>query len=163
MGEVLAAATAGFNIGGTILRAKGAEQTADAISDAARLNAELARREGFIEEARRRRIGRRALSSQRVAFAKAGVQLEGSPIEFLANAASEFERDAVNARVSGLNTAALDEARADNAQIIGRQRARAEFLAGAADVGTFGLSLIRGADVGEGRLVSSTRRRGVAP
>lgn len=142
MGEVLTGTTLGLKVGGGILRARGARQTGDAIADAARYNAELARREGTIEEARIRRFARRELSARRVRVAASGLQLEGSPSEQIAFAASEFERDAVNARISAESTAALEESRARNAEQIGGQRSLAEIFAGGADAGSFGLSLL---------------------
>lgn len=144
LSQLFAGGTIGLRATGGILEARGAKTTADAISDAAKYNAKLARREASIEEARIRRRNRRALSSMRVSFAKAGVQMEGTPLEQMAFAASELERDAVNARLAGEATAALDESRAKNARTIGRQRASASLLRSGFDIGGFGMSLLRG-------------------
>lgn len=130
------------SIGQGILQKKAIEADADAAEAAALFNAAVAEREGFAESARRRRLARRELSSQRVAFAKAGVRLEGTPLEVLAQNAAEFELDAVNVEIAARQTAMLDRARAANIQTIAKTRAGAALLSGFAGGAGSALSLV---------------------
>lgn len=121
---------AASSIGGSVLGAKGSVEDAEAEAKATEYNSALQLRESRIEEARRRRIARRELSSQRVAFAKSGVLLEGSPLELLADNAAEFERDSIEVGISARSTAELDRKRAKNIQKQGRRAATAQLIGG---------------------------------
>lgn len=140
--EDLLGATMGLNLGASLFQRKAALQTADAISAAAKYNAKLAERQGAREEARLRRKAKLQLSSQALAFNKAGVEITGSALEFLASNASELERDAVNARIDAQATARLERSRAESAQTIGEQRAGAALLSGLTQSSVYGLSLL---------------------
>ena len=142
MGEALVGAALGLKLSGAAFQAHGAKTTSEAIEDASNFNAKQARKAGALEAARIRRFGRRQEGLQKVHFAKAGVQLSGSPLEFMVRDAEQFERDAVSAQIDANATAALDESRADNARTIGRQRSLASLITGVADAGQFGLSLL---------------------
>lgn len=52
----------------------------------------------------------RLRSTQRVAFTKAGVSLEGSPLEVMAQSAADAERDIANVRAGGAMTSRLTTA-----------------------------------------------------
>lgn len=128
----------GGQLAGGIFKGKAARDQAQAISDAAEFNALRAEQQGLAEEARLRRLGRRRLSTRRVGIAKAGVQLEGSPLAVLAQDAAELELDALNARIGAQNTAILDRRRAHEARQSGRTAAGAALIAGlAGGAGTF--------------------------
>jgi len=150
MGEILTGATVGTRLAGGFLGAQAARTQADAVSDAARFNASLDARLLGINEATARRGQRRALSSMKVAFAKNGVELSGSPLEFIAESAAEFERDILSRRFEVQSGIALNLSRADNAQVVGRQRASASLLSAGADVGRFTLPLLRRLNQGGG-------------
>jgi hypothetical protein len=147
MGEALTKALAGgalgLKVGGTLFQARGERQTAEAIADAARFRKKQALAAGVKESARLRRVARYRLSSQRVAFAKAGVEMSGSPLEFMLHNAAEMEREAVNARIDAGVTASLESSRAKNAERIGERRSLAALIAGGSGAAGFGLSLLR--------------------
>ena len=130
MGAALLPLAIAASVGGGILQARGAQEQAGSIEDAARFNAAAALQRGRAEESRIRRASRRKVSSQRVAFAKAGVELVGSPLERLAENAAELELDAVNAGIEARNTAFLERQRGKSAKKIGRNRAGAALLSG---------------------------------
>jgi len=155
----LAGGTAGLRVAGGIMESRAAMTTARAQRDAANYNAQLSLREGAVEEARLRRGAGQMLALYEVEGATSGVQREGSRVEFMAAAASELERDAMNARISAQSTAALERARAENVMTVGRQRRFASLLDAGFDVGGFGVSLLRGgADNSQARLADSRSR-----
>ena len=117
-------------VGGAIVKGKAAKAQAEAIADANEFNALRAEQAGSAEESRQRRMNRRTLSTQRVQFAKAGVRMEGTPLEFLAQNAAEFELNALQARIQGQNTALLERKAADVALDVGRVSAGAALLQG---------------------------------
>ena len=126
----LIALAVGGSLGGGVLQARGPQEQASSIEEAARFNQAAALQRGRAEEARIRRAGRRRLSSQRVAVAKQGVGLIGSPLDRLAQNAAELELDALNAGIEARNTAFLERQRAKSAKKIGRNRAGAALLSG---------------------------------
>lgn len=130
------------SVAGGILQKKAIEAEADAAESAALFNAAQTEREALAESSRRRRLARRELSSQRVAFAKAGVRLEGTPLELLAQNAAEFELDAVNVEIAGRQSARLDRLRAANIQIVAKTRAGAALLSGFTGAAGSALSLV---------------------
>ena len=132
MGQFLAIAAIASSIGQGVLAAKAAKQQAQAISDAAEYNAVRAEQEGQAKQSRLRRQARRKLSSQRVKFAKAGVRIEGSPLDLLAQNAAEFELDALDARIAATNTSVLENKRAHEARKAGKTAVGAALLKGLA-------------------------------
>lgn len=64
-------------------------------------NAEAARQAAADAEDEHRRKASNLLSSQRAAFAAAGVDLEGSPLEIMSATAAQAERDAIRIRDAG--------------------------------------------------------------
>ncbi len=117
-------------------QSQAAREQGEAVARAARWNAQLAENEAKAEEARRRRVSRRLLATQRARIAASGVQIEGSPLELLASNAAELEIEALTARYRGQTTADLERARARTAQRTARKISQAELLGGAASVGS---------------------------
>lgn len=117
-------------VGGAVVKGKAAQNQAEAIADAQEFNALQAEQAGNAESSRVRRLNRRILSTQRVQFAKAGVRLEGTPLEFLAQNAAELELNALQAKIAGANTARLNREAADVALEAGRLSAGAALLQG---------------------------------
>jgi hypothetical protein len=131
MGGAAAAVGLIAGVGGSLLQAKSAIDAGNAEYKAGMLNAQLARQEGYAEETRRRREMRRELSSEAVAYAKAGVSTtEGSPLELLAQNAQELERDALDARLQGLRGYSVARKQANQAYKASRKQALAAVLSG---------------------------------
>lgn len=95
-----AASTAATAAGGVI---GGLQQAAQARQQAqlAEENAKAAQRASMVEESRLRRRHRRMAGGARAAFASSGVQIEGSPLDVLADQAMEFEQSALLTRQQG--------------------------------------------------------------
>lgn len=129
MGQLLLPLAIATQVAGGIFQARAAQEEAEAVEKAALFNAEIARQRGTQEMASIQRRARRELSSQRVAFAKSGVELMGSPLERLAQNAAEFETEALNASFAGRQEAELERQRANAARRVGRARAGAALLA----------------------------------
>jgi len=100
---------AGAILGGAggILGGIGGSMAAKSQAKQADLNAKLAKREGYREEARIRSVGRREASENVTRVAKSGVRLEGSPMEVLSENAAKVEAQALRARQAGLLAEAL--------------------------------------------------------
>ncbi len=123
-------AIAGSVIGavGTIISAVGQSQAADYNAKVARQNATYAeqsaqqQRQIAAENERRQRLRTtKLLGAQKAGYAKAGVTMEGSPLEVMAETASQGELDALNIRYGG-------EVGAYNARVQGsRYRSQAGF------------------------------------
>jgi hypothetical protein len=143
MGAILTGVGIGAPIASGISQRRAIKLESDAVASAAEYNAAIVIQEGAQEAARRRRLARRELSSQRVAFAKAGVRLEGSPLELLAQNAAELELDAVNVEIAARNTANLERTRAKNIKDISRTSQGAALLSGATTAAFRGASLLR--------------------
>lgn len=84
-------------VGGSVMSAKGQLAQGEADLKTANFNAKLEEIGGLQKSSLIRRRARRHKASQRVAIAKAGVTVEGSPMDALAASAAESEVDAVNA------------------------------------------------------------------
>jgi hypothetical protein len=143
MGALLPILAIGASIGGGILQAQSIKEQAEAAISAAKYNAARALEEGQREGARRRRLARRELSSQRVAFAKAGVRMEGSPLALLAQNAAELEMDALNVELDARRTANLERRRAKSIKDVSRTARGAALLSGATTGAFRGASLLR--------------------
>jgi hypothetical protein len=142
-GDALFGFSAITGLAGSIMQASAAKAQARAAAAAAEYNAVLAEMEGNAEERRRRRLGRRALSSQFVQMAgKSGVIAEeGGWLQALVQNAAEYEVNALNASIAGRNTARLNRAHGANALRQGRMQAGASLLAGTGRVAGMALSL----------------------
>ncbi len=100
---------------------------------------ELAKTEKEIIEQKFRKKGERTLASQRAAFAKAGVELEGTPLIVAEETASEIELDALAIRYSSsVEQAQLLSQKAgfEQADILERMRGRQAKGAGFIGAGT---------------------------
>ena len=125
-----AAAIGGLVVGaaGTVISAVGQSQAADYNAQVARQNAMYAEQAGqqqrqiAAENERRQRLRTtKLLGAQRAGYAKAGVTMEGSPLEIMSETASQGELDALNIRYGG-------EVGAYNARVQGsRYRSQAGF------------------------------------
>ena len=128
---------------GSFMEASAAKSQARAAAAAAEYNAVMAEMQGNAEERRRRRYGRRALSSQYVQMAgKSGVTGEaGGWLEALVQNAAEYEVNALNASIAGRNTARLERAQGRSALRTGQMQAGASLLSGAGRVAGMALDL----------------------
>jgi len=142
-GTALLGVSALTGLAGSIMQASAAKAQARAAAAAAEYNAVLAEMEGNAEERRRRRLARRALSSQFVQMAgKSGVIAEeGGWLQALVQNAAEYEVNALNASIAGRNTARLNRAHGANALRQGSMRAGAALLSGTGRVAGMALSL----------------------
>lgn len=132
MGQTLAAVAAVGQVVGGVFGARGALEQGEAESAAAKSRRDALLRHGREEEMRLRRSGRRALAAQRLSYAKAGVRLEGSPLDLLTQNAAELEAEAVDARTRSFQAAGLEDARAKEAKRQARLQAYASLLGGGA-------------------------------
>lgn len=125
------------------LEGNAAMKQAYAQNAAAQYNALLAEIEGQREYARRKKLARRALSSQYVQMAgKSGVIAEeGSWLERWAGNAAEYERDALNAAIAGRNTARLERMRGRAAIDTGKDRRLASWIGAASRTAYTGFAL----------------------
>lgn len=142
MGETLAAVTAGTMATSAAYQYEAAKTQAHAESRAARYNAALERMTAEAAASRVRRIGEFEAGQAFANLGTSGVLAEGSPIRAILANAREREKEAVDIEINGARSAALEEARAKNAIIIGRQRGSAAILSGLTAIGTFGTSLL---------------------
>ncbi len=133
---ILAPIAAGF------LQKDAINEQADADASAAEYNADLDILTGHREASRRRLIARREKSSQRVAFAKAGVTMEGTPLEVLAQFAADAERDAAGVEFDAILSARLEKSKASNIRSTAKTRGRAALASGFATGAGRALSLV---------------------
>ena len=130
MGETLLIGGALLGGGGSLLKAKGALEEADAEERAAQHNAIQAHLDAQREAARRRRASRRTLSSQRVQAAKSGFQVSGDLLSLLADNAGELEEEALAIRRRGRQEAERFRAYGSQVRDVGRSRYYGELLSG---------------------------------
>jgi hypothetical protein len=125
---------------GSLMQGNAAMKTAYAQNAAAQYNARVAEIAGNHEYARRKKLARRALSSQYAG--KSGVIAEeGSWLERWAGNAAAYERDALNAAIAGRNTARLERMRGASAISTGKDRRTASWIGAASQAAYTGLSL----------------------
>ena len=154
----------GLTIAGTAISALGTIQQAQSQAAASRFNQQVAQRNQLLAQQRAeeqadrgRREARRFLGAQRAAVGASGLALEGSPMDVLADTASELELDIQTARHAALidamsfgGAAGLEGSAAANARAQG-------FLGVGSDVLTGGLAGLRRHEeltrrLGEGQL-----------
>ena len=142
-GDALFGIGAISGLAGSIMQASAARSQARAAAAAAEYNAVRAEMEGHAEERRRRRLARRAISSQFTQMAgKTGVIAEeGGWLEALVQNAAEYEVNALNASIAARNTARLDRAHGANAIRQGNMQAGASLLSGINRTAGLALSL----------------------
>lgn len=140
-----AAVQVAVTVAAAALQAASAIKEGQAASNVAKFNAKVAennaiatRQQAAEEEARQRRESRRDQGKQRAAFGKAGVTLEGSPLEVLQDSTLGSELDAQTTRHIGLlraqgfiNSAELQRAKAKSARSNSFFRAGTALLGGA--------------------------------
>lgn len=138
----LAAGAAGVSAIGSIHQGQSQAAAARFNAQVSEQNAQIVRQQAAEEESRARREGRRLLGRQRAAIGASGIQVEGSPLDVLADTAAELELDALTVRHRGLlealgltQQASLDRARARSARTAGFIGAGASLLSGAAEFG----------------------------
>jgi hypothetical protein len=102
------AAAAALGAAGGVVQAVGAIREGNAANAAAQYNANVAQqnaqqvRAQAEEEARRNKaIAKKQIGSMRAGYAASGVTLEGSPLDVLAESASNAELDSLTTRHSG--------------------------------------------------------------
>ena len=141
--DALFGASAVATLAGSLVSGMAARSQARAAAAAAEYNAIRAEMEGNAEERRRRRLARRALSTQFVQMAgKSGVIAEeGGWLQALVQNAAEYETDALNAGIAARNTARLDRSAGKHALRTGNLQAGAALLAGTGKVAGMGLAL----------------------
>lgn len=130
MGEALVIGGALLGGGGSLLKARGEAEQADAEERAAKANAIQADLEANREAARRRRAARRTLSSQRVNAAKSGFLVQGDLLSLLADNAGELEEEALAVRRHGKQVTQRFRDYASNVRDVGRSRYYGELLSG---------------------------------
>ena len=125
---------------GTVVAAGAAAAGGVAQQQAAKANAKQAQAAAAFDEARQRERAQKILAAQRVGFAKAGVTLEGTPGDVLANTAEDAEIDALAIRWGGASRAAAFKAQGQSALIGGITGAAGALLTG---VTTYGQDLFK--------------------
>lgn len=140
--------TEALSAASSVVGAAGAVSSSQAQANAAEANAEIAAENARLERrraAREERLFRRRLSSlkgeQRAGFAKAGIQLEGSPLLIVEETAREGEREARAIREGGevasrrfRKEAAVDRTQARSTRQTGAIRSGKTLLGGASKV-----------------------------
>ncbi len=95
---VMMVAGTGLAAYGQLRQAQTASATAKYNARVAEMNADAMRKAGAFEEARLKRGKKRTEGAQAAAFAASGVRLEGTPIEVMADTATEYEMDIAASR-----------------------------------------------------------------
>jgi hypothetical protein len=97
------ASTVASSVGfaGTALSAAGAIASGRAQAQAAEFNAQAAVNQAAANEAQQRRNAARVLSQGRANVAASGIEMDGSPLEVMADSAAAAELDALTIRYGG--------------------------------------------------------------
>jgi len=154
-GGLTALAVGGQVLGG-IMGSKGNQAAARAAQQVAEYNAQVAENEAILlarqkreEEAALRRQSDRLISTQRVATAKSGIQMSGSPLQALADAYFNTEKDAARIQYASSIQQMQKESEATLSRLEGRAQAQAfriqgqqSLLGGFTDAAATGATLI---------------------
>ena len=154
-GGLTALAVGGQVLGG-IMGSKGNQAAARAAQQVAEFNAQVAENEAILlqrqkreEEAALRRQSDRLISTQRVATAKSGIQMSGSPLQALADAYFNTEKDAARIQYASSIQQMQKESEATLSRLEGRAQAQAlriqgqqSLLGGFTDAAATGASLV---------------------
>lgn len=120
---------------------KQASAEQEAAEQAADYNASVIAEHSRLESSRKRRLAKRELAAQRVAYAKAGVRLEGSPLDVLASNAAAFEEDIFFGELEASRRAGYEHLQKKAAKAMGRAGRRAAgatlLTGGAGAAGTY--------------------------
>lgn len=137
-GMELLAAAAAVSAAGTLSQAASANSMARHSAAVSESYATAARDRAAYDEERSRENARRMLGAQRARYGGAGVVLEGTPIDVMADAVTDAELDALSIRGKG----ALESRRYLNDAAGARYRGGAALRSGAFEAGS---SLLTGA------------------
>jgi len=154
-GGLTALAVGGQVLGG-IMGSKGNQAAARAAQQVAEYNAQVAENEAILlqrqkreEEAALRRQSDRLISTQRVATAKSGIQMSGSPLQALADAYFNTEKDAARIQYASSIQQMQKESEATLSRLEGQATAQAlriqaqqSLLGGFTDAAATGATLI---------------------
>lgn len=116
---------------GTAVSAAGAIKSSEDQAAALEQQGEIARRQAQFAEARHRERSKSLLSRQRTAIAKAGVAIEGTPLEVMTKTAEDAELDALAIRYGGQTAQHAARIEARQVRTAGRYRAASNLLTGA--------------------------------
>jgi len=128
-------------IGGTVMTAYGQYQAAQTQKKWADYNATVSRYESQIREEKMKKQKLQILSSQRAAYAGAGVQLKGTPLEVMDQTARDIERDISLARYGSEIEAERYRIKGKEARRAGMWKAGTSLLTGGAETGYMGYNL----------------------
>lgn len=117
---------------GSLLQSSGTMQEGEAAKDAAQFNANASISDADAQAERTRIIGRRIASQNLTRIAKSGVEVTGSPLDVLAQNASDTELQALREARAGRVAAALYRSSGANALMAAGNQASAELISGAA-------------------------------
>tara|TARA_R100000426_G_scaffold987_1_gene1854 strand:+ start:139 stop:609 length:471 start_codon:yes stop_codon:yes gene_type:complete len=156
MSQALIAAAIGSQVLGGIVGSKGNQAAARTVEQIGEFNAQLADNEATLlqrqkreEEAALRRQSDRLISTQRVATAKSGVQMSGSPLQALADAYFNTEKDAARIQYASSIQQMQKESEGTLSRLEGqataqslRIQAQQSLLGGFTDAASTGASLV---------------------
>lgn len=132
---------------GSIMSGRAQRKASEQSAKLAEMNAQRGLREAGEAESRQRRMGRRALATQRTAVSQSGFSMSGSMLDWLEESATMAELDALNIRYEGQARAdsqrvgtQMDLAQGRDAQTAGYIGAGANLLQGAAQYGQYKLA-----------------------
>ena len=128
----MAPVVAGIALVGAGVSAYGEYRKGKDAEKAAEYNAELEERRGRERARAMRARGRSIKATQRANIGASGVQLEGTPLEVLAETAAMAELDAASTMADARATARLDRMQGESAVKQGKMRAAATLLSGTA-------------------------------
>ena len=156
MSQALIAAAIGSQVLGGIVGSKGNQAAARTVEQIGEFNAQLADNEATLlqrqkreEEAALRRQSDRLISTQRVATAKSGIQMSGSPLQALADAYFNTEKDAARIQYASSIQQMQKESEGTLSRLEGQATAQAlriqaqqSLLGGFTDAASTGASLV---------------------
>jgi hypothetical protein len=109
-GKILGYAATGFQMFGQLQQAKAQQRVFEYNAAVNRQRAEMIQQAGALQVQRMRREKRKFASKQIAAYAKAGVRMTGSPLQVIADTATELEMDILiedyNTRIGVINAQA---------------------------------------------------------
>jgi len=128
-------------LAGQYQQAQAQRQTAKYNARVAEMQAEAIRRQGKLQQYRLKRAKRRMLGKQRALYAKAGLSLEGTPLEVLADTAAQYDLDLATSRYNTEVGARSSLYEADYQRYAGKQAYRAGLLGMGETLLTAGLAM----------------------
>ena len=125
-----------------VFNARAARAQGRAAQKAANLNAQAAEYEANAQASRIRTEGRRELGRQRALIGTSGLQAAGSPLELLAQNASEIERQAMETTLAGRYAADVERSRGKVARKTASRVSAASLLEGGTKAVYYGHRLL---------------------